>query len=260
MGPIQSSINQLSLGILGTAAGLTRGFKSAGKKSNVKSPSPESQPQTEVSSGMGNIAKIGRDYSRTNIKSYMAAAKSIESGNDAIAQKARSVNADTKRLKEVKNNIRQKMINNINESAINEFGITDDFSKSFYMLPDGRMLDGTYKGSTRGRSVDHREISSAYDAHDYSPSKDASGSDYMLDYMKKGNIRMIPENKSIDILTKPSKEQLNQIYKMFNSGKLESINITKPDSKYGETLDILENIKNEEQISNFIRKNFFKFK
>ena len=86
MGPIQSSLNQLSLGILGTAAGFTKGLKSAVKKPDIKSPSTETQPQTEVSSGMGNIAKIGRV---AGYRRYMAGAAAL-SGNDMIAQKARA--------------------------------------------------------------------------------------------------------------------------------------------------------------------------
>ena len=83
MGPIQSSLNQLSLGILGTAAGFTKGLKSAVKKPEVKE---TSQPDTEVSSGMGNIAKIGRV---AGYRRYMAGTAAL-SGNDMIAQKARA--------------------------------------------------------------------------------------------------------------------------------------------------------------------------
>ena len=83
MGPIQSSLNQLSLGILGTAAGFAKGLKSAVKKPEVKE---TSKPDTEVSSGMGNIAKIGRV---AGYRRYMAGAAAL-SGNDMIAQKARA--------------------------------------------------------------------------------------------------------------------------------------------------------------------------
>ena len=82
MGPIQASLNQLSLSVLGTAAGLTKGLKSAVKKPEVKGASPK----TEVSSGMGNIAKIGRV---AGYRRYMAGAAAL-SGNDMIAQKARA--------------------------------------------------------------------------------------------------------------------------------------------------------------------------
>ena len=82
MGPIQASLNQLSLSVLGATAGLTKGLKSAVKKPEVKGVSPK----TEVSSGMGNIAKIGRV---AGYRRYMAGAAAL-SGNDMIAQKARA--------------------------------------------------------------------------------------------------------------------------------------------------------------------------
>ena len=89
MGTIQSSLNQLVLSSIGAVGGLAYGFKGAFK---AKAPKVDNAvlPTAETTSGMGNIAKVGRDYSRTGMRSYMAAAKAVDSGNDAIAQKARA--------------------------------------------------------------------------------------------------------------------------------------------------------------------------
>lgn len=90
MGPIQASLNQLSLSVLGAVGGLAHGIK--GTFAKPEAPKAEKQPaeKAETSSGMGNIVKVGRDYSRTNLRAYSAAAKAVDSANDAILQKASS--------------------------------------------------------------------------------------------------------------------------------------------------------------------------
>ena len=260
MGPIQSSLNHLmgtAWGAAATTAVAAKKFLPSKKQEEQTPKSNIGDPKVETTSSMGNIVKIGKNPGMTHFNSYLAAAKALETGNDTIQQKAVSKDKPIEnRLSEIKESIRQKMNDNLNNYALNEFGETKDFSKGIYMLPDGRMVDGTYKGATNFRSVEHNDINSAYEANNYDLKEAKSGTDYMLDYMKRGNIRMLPETKSIDILSKPTSEQLNLIYKMFNEGKLESINITKEDSKTGETKEFLKDIKNEEQIANLIRRNF----
>lgn len=89
MGPIQSSLNQLTLSALGAIGGLAYGFKGGFKSPKAPKAQVES-PKAETTSAMGNVAKIGRDYSRTGMRSYGAAASALASGNDMIAQKARA--------------------------------------------------------------------------------------------------------------------------------------------------------------------------
>ena len=86
MGMIQNSLNQLSLSILGTVGGIGHVLKGSFKK--PKAPGEEEKPAVETTSAMGNIAKIGKNYANTNMRSYVAAARAMDSGNDAIAQKA----------------------------------------------------------------------------------------------------------------------------------------------------------------------------
>ena len=83
MGMIQSSLNQLTLSVLGAGAGLVRGLKSAVKNPNAPT---GPQPNSEVTPSMGNNVKIDRvpGYRR-----YMAGTAAL-SGNDMIAQKARA--------------------------------------------------------------------------------------------------------------------------------------------------------------------------
>ena len=106
MGKIQSSLNQLTLSAFGAIGGIAYGFKGGFNKPQAPKPEAE-KPKVETTSGMGNIAKIGRDYSRTNFRSYVAAAEAVFSGNDAIAQKARSLNPVETRLEQV-NKLKKK--------------------------------------------------------------------------------------------------------------------------------------------------------
>lgn len=142
----------------------------------------------------------------------------------------------------------------VRNAAIKEFGLTDKFSNAFYLLPNGQMLDGT-GGQRYGRLYDHRDINSPYynEGIDWEDEQGGNSSN-MLDFMRGGHIRLIPENKAIDLMAKPTTEQLNQIYKAFNKGQLESIQVSNPKDKYGQQLGYLENIKNERQIADFLRK------
>ena len=60
------------------------------------------------------------------------------------------------------------------------------------MLKDGRMLDLTYGGNPR---EDHRAIQDAFDDMDLE-----TASDYLIEFMNEGNIRLIPELPGIDIV------------------------------------------------------------
>lgn len=105
MGPIQSSLNQLTLSAIGAVGGLAHSFKGVfakPKAQETKAQKPETQPTTEITNSMGNIAKIGRNYSRTYMRSYEAAARSVEAGNEVIDSKAKShFSPVTARLEEV---------------------------------------------------------------------------------------------------------------------------------------------------------------
>jgi len=100
MGPIQSSFNQLTLSALGAVGGLAHGFK-GGFNKPAKAQPQEQLPQSEVSSGMGNIAKVGKNYSNKNIRSYQAAVKAVDNANDAILQKALTQEAVKIRFSEI---------------------------------------------------------------------------------------------------------------------------------------------------------------
>lgn len=147
----------------------------------------------------------------------------------------------------------------IRQEAIKEFGLANRFSDSFYMLPDGRMLSGAGKGrGGYGRSFDHRDIGSSYlnAGVDIQETDRGGNSHNMLDFMRGGNIRTIPESNSIDVMSKPTSEQMNAIYNLWRRGDIDNIQITNPNDKYGQQLDYLEDIKSEREIADFFNRNF----
>lgn len=84
MGPIQSSINQLTGTVWATAAAagtLAKKMAVPGKKQAVTE-----QPKTNVTNSMGNIVKIGRVP-----RNQYAKSASLVAANNAIGEKAPSV-------------------------------------------------------------------------------------------------------------------------------------------------------------------------
>ena len=103
MGLIQSSLNNLVLSSIGAVGALGYGLKGAFKTKKPQASQPQGEnPKVETTSGMGNIVKIGRDYSRKGSRSYMAAVKAVYSGNDMIAQKARATFTPAADLKDAR--------------------------------------------------------------------------------------------------------------------------------------------------------------
>ena len=85
------------------------------------------------------------------------------------------------------------------QKAIDALGITYYKTRAGFMLKDGRLLDLTYGGNPR---EDHRAIQDAFDDMDLE-----TGSDYLIEFMNEGNIRLIPELPGIDITMPPTHEQ-----------------------------------------------------
>lgn len=147
-----------------------------------------------------------------------------------------------------------EQLEKIRQAAIDEFGITPNFRNAFYMLPDGRMLDGS--GGQGRRVYDHRDIGSSYinSNIDIQELDQGGNSHNMLDFMRGGHIRIMPESDAVDIMSKPTTEQMNQIYRLWRLGKLNNIQVSDAKDKYGQQLGYLENIENERQIADFLRK------
>ena len=94
-------------------------------------------------------------------------------------------------------------LDEITSSAKKHFGITYDWNKAGYILTDGSRLDfsGKHQGYDTGmRSVDHRDIGEVY-------SDGSDGVSAMIDFMQKGNIRIMPESNSINLSSAPTAKQ-----------------------------------------------------
>ncbi len=93
------------------------------------------------------------------------------------------------------------------ESAIKEFGLTNNAREAGYILPDGRMLDfsGSRQGELRGaRYMDHREITRGYE---YDP-----GADHIAEFSAgTGAVRMsrIGDVLYLDIYGPLTREQID---------------------------------------------------
>lgn len=127
--------------------------------------------------------------------------------------------------------------------ARKKFGVTPYFKNATYMLSNGDLLDGSY-GVKENPREDHRYINDIYfDRGIEFPYL----SDYMRDFMKRGNLRVKPEVNAIELMTKPTDKQMNAIYRLYRLGKIDNL---ESDGEY------LEDIQNERQIADFIRKHY----
>ena len=111
----------------------------------------------------------------------------------------------------------------VERAAAEHFGTTDDFRTAGYMLTDGTMLDfsgahwlegydddyiADWRRKNDIRQVDHEDIFEAYEALG-----DEFPNDSALDFMRRGNIRMVPEGPGLEIATakEPSAAQYRRI-------------------------------------------------
>ena len=108
------------------------------------------------------------------------------------------------------------------KTAEKYFGTTYKIAEAGYLLTDGKLLDfsGRHEGAPGGyRSVDHRDISDAFDG-DYGDDSYTGG---MIQFMQAGNIRLSPESGGINLSVKPNKQQLDTLDRYISSFRGEVI-------------------------------------
>lgn len=93
---------------------------------------------------------------------------------------------------------------NLNRKIAKEFGFTNSWELTGYIMQNGSQIDfsGRNKGNkynTRGR--DHAEISYLLD-----------NSDSKFDFIKMGNIRIVPEGGGINLYVPPTKQQKSKLH------------------------------------------------
>ena len=93
--------------------------------------------------------------------------------------------------------------------AKEQFGVTEEFQRAGYILPDGQMLD--FAQNDRSRDTDHREILDVF-----GPAEVKTGTEALNGFLLDGNVRVMAEAPGVDISadTAPTAQQLEQIRKM----------------------------------------------
>lgn len=93
--------------------------------------------------------------------------------------------------------------------AKEQFGVTEEFRRAGYILPDGQMLD--FAQNDCSRDTDHREILEVF-----GPAEVKNGTEALNEFLLDGNVRVMAEAPGVDISadTAPTAQQLEQIRKM----------------------------------------------
>ena len=97
---------------------------------------------------------------------------------------------------------------NIEEKIKKHYGSTYRWSEVGYIMRDGTRLDlsGRNEGARGGyRTVDHRDI------FDIDENGDTYGTDALIEFVGRGNIRVMPENPGINLQVEPNEEQYRLI-------------------------------------------------
>ena len=96
--------------------------------------------------------------------------------------------------------------------AVEQFGMTSEFERAGYILPDGQMLD--FARNDKTRDTDHREIMSVF-----GPAEVSEGTDALNKFLADGNVRVMAEAPGVDLAADkaPTVAQLEQIREMAGS-------------------------------------------
>ncbi len=102
---------------------------------------------------------------------------------------------------------------NVEERVLAHFGKTYNWRETGYIFKDGKRLDlsGRNDGAPGGyRSVDHREIFSIEEFEN----GDTYGTEALIEFMQRGNIRVMPETPGINLILEPTDAQYDKIADM----------------------------------------------
>ena len=134
--------------------------------------------------------------------------------------------------------IRYSLKSSVEKDVVKAFGETTNWRETGYILQDGTRLDlsGKKEGAPAGRrNMDHREIFDIYE------DADVYGTDAMIAFMARGNIRVLPEYPGINLQAEPTQEQYNQLRKYIDEfALLQGYFAIDFDNKKGDTVATLE--------------------
>lgn len=148
---------------------------------------------------------------------------------NSIPDNSGNVNTSDKRFSLPQNAEENKAYSKLVEK---HFGTTYNWNETGYLLRNGKKLDfsGKNNGAPRGyRSIDHRDINEAFfDVETFidegrfteedlpneelvSYLSDLSGTEAMVDFMQRGNIRIMPETGGINLSVEPTSSQYDSL-------------------------------------------------
>ena len=126
----------------------------------------------------------------------------------------REGNGDTRqssRNSEVKKSLREKALpDDVEDKVKAHYGTTYNWRETGYIYKDGTRIDlsGRNDGARGGvRQVDHREVFGIDELENI----EAGGSEAMIEFVSRGNIRVLPESPGISLQVEPTAEQYKQI-------------------------------------------------
>lgn len=195
------------------------------------------QAVESVAKDWGNISFENKE--REFISEFFAGGERVDFGNEinnkrnAVVKKYKDLLANKAGLQ----NLRYSLKDTVEQDALKAYGKTYSWKETGYLLQDGTKLDlsGRNNGAPGGyRSVDHREIFDIYD------DSDTYGTDAMIEFIARGNIRVIPEYPGINLQVEPTEAQYQQIRSLIeNLGWKEKAFMVDFDNANGETIDSL---------------------
>ena len=161
---------------------------------------------------------------------------------EVVAYKSNQIKLTTNKNPTKKQDIRFSLKDTVEKDVVERYGKTYNWAETGYILTDGTRLDlsGRRDGATGGRrTVDHRDIFDVYE--------DVDGSDAMIEFMSRGNIRVSPEYPGINIQVEPNAEQYRLIQDLVErlAWRAEYFSVDL-DNEYG---DVVETLSYEGKVS-----------
>ena len=190
--------------------------------------SAEVKAVEEKKKALGNFSAQAKEYRESEeYQSYIAKRKDynsrlaqLEEQSAALGDRMREAGERLQARADAKANDRQLAYNAEAEKhggkaeyrrqlAKERFGVTEDFKKAGYILPDGKMLN--FAQSERTRDTDHRAIREVF-----GPAETKTGTEALNEFLLDGNVRVMAEGPGIDLSadTEPTAQQMEQIRKM----------------------------------------------
>ena len=195
----------------------------------------------------GQDDRLARGESRGNGRGDSGQSGGIESrvGTDILKKYSKEKPADAGSF----NAHREELLSDAEESYGAKY--TDDFNETGFIFPDGKLPK---MGDYGQRGDDHAIVVSLYDAIDYATSQTPKA-DAMGRFLDEGNIRIMPENGSIEMSAKvkPTQEQFDSIRRFLREHDEAEIEFSGRDGRSVDSKRYTDGV-NAEQVINDIKR------